>query len=186
MIHNHDRSHWFGASDTYYIMSSNTDTNNFVRWWLIKLGLIKDNFTNTAMIAGSMYEHRILDAFGISKRDRQIKKRKLRLRVNLDGETKTEVIEVKTHKSDTPFKISKKYWMQCQVEMFVTGKSCKILSYALDSDDYENFYNPIDKSRAKFHEIVYDPAWIKNCYLPRLEYFVRCLKEGRKPNESNN
>ena len=37
MIHNHDRSGWFGASDTSTIMG-NWATETFRKWWLEKLG----------------------------------------------------------------------------------------------------------------------------------------------------
>ena len=37
MIHNQDRSGWFGASDTARIMG-NWNTQTFARWWGEKLG----------------------------------------------------------------------------------------------------------------------------------------------------
>lgn len=181
MIKNHDRSKWFGASDTYTIMCASTDSMSFCRWWAVKLGLIKHNITTPAMAAGTFFEHRILDAYGIKKRDRQIKMRKYRLRVNLDGETEDEIIEVKTHSADKPFKLSKAYWMQAQVEMFATGKKLKILSYALNEDDYDNFYNPIELERGLFHPVEYDAQWINEVYLPRLIYFSKCLCGRIKP-----
>ena len=96
MIKDHDRSGWFGASDTSTIMG-NWNTKTFEQWWLVKLGLRVNNYTNVKMQTGSALEHRILDHLGITKRDRQIKIRPLRLRVNLDGEDRRLVHEVKTH-----------------------------------------------------------------------------------------
>ena len=85
MIHNHDRSGWFGASDTAIIMGR-WDTETFRRWWLQKIGVRTDHFSTPAMQAGTAYEHRILSAIGISTMDRQIRIRRYRLRVNYDGE----------------------------------------------------------------------------------------------------
>lgn len=120
MIKDQDRSGWFGASDTAQIMRS-WDTESFRRWWAVKLGIRQETFTSPAMRAGTAYEHRILDALGIIERDRQIRIPSLRLRVNLDGETPATICEVKTHKGDKPFAVSKAYRQQCQVEMFASG-----------------------------------------------------------------
>lgn len=48
MIRNHDRSGWFGASDTATIMG-NWNTDTFRRWWLVKLGVRKDRFVTPSM-----------------------------------------------------------------------------------------------------------------------------------------
>lgn len=61
-----------------------------------------------------------MDSIGVKERDRQIKIRRLRLRVNLDGETDV-IHEVKTHRS-TVFRVSKANWQQAQVEMFAAKK----------------------------------------------------------------
>nr|DAL40403.1 MAG TPA_asm: Exonuclease [Caudoviricetes sp.] len=177
MIKNHDRSGWFGASDTYTIMCAGRNTESFAKWWAQKLGITHNSFTTPAMAAGTAYEHRILDALGIRKKDRQIKIRRLRLRVNLDGEDKYTVHEVKTHSADKPFTVSRAYWMQCQVEMFATGKKCVIDAYALLPEDYENYYNPIDPNRLEHFPVEYDKNWIESKYLPELEYFADCLKK---------
>lgn len=181
MIHNHDRSGWFGASDTARVMG-NFNTATFARWWAQKLGILHDDFTTPAMCAGTAYEHRILEAIGIKKTDRQIKILALRLRVNLDGEDKTTVHEVKTH-GKAAFIVTKAYWQQCQVEMYVTGKLCIIDAYHLLPDDYENFFNPIDKARLSEHPILYDSKWIHEEYLPRLRYLARCLRRKEFPHE---
>lgn len=51
MIRDHDRSEWFGASDTATIMGS-WGTKTFRRFWLQKLGLNRDHFTNLEMETG--------------------------------------------------------------------------------------------------------------------------------------
>ena len=178
MIASHDRSGWFGASDTAQIMRPWTSPT-FFKWWSVKLGITQNNFSNAAMRAGTHYEHKILDAIGIKDRDRQVKICHLRLRVNLDGEDKTTVYEVKTHKGD--FKVTKAYWEQCQVEMFATKKKCVLVAYRLTDDDYQNYFNPIDPSRITYHEIEYDADWIKNEYLPRLKTLRTALRERRLP-----
>ena len=123
MIHDHDRSGWFGASDTAAIMGR-WDTKTFRSFWLQKLGVNRDHFSTLEMDTGSAYEHRILEYIGIRKMDRQIKIRRLRLRVNLDGEDAQEISEVKTHKGES-FKVSRAYWMQAQVEMFAAKKALR-------------------------------------------------------------
>lgn len=181
MIQNHDRSGWFGASDTAKIMGS-FGTQSFRIWWLEKLGVTTNTYTNLAMVAGSVFEHRILDAIGVEKRDRQIKIRRLRLRVNLDGETDI-IHEVKTYGKEK-FSVTKGYWMQCQVEMFATKKPCEIVAYRLKEEDYQNFFNLIDPERISRHPISYDMEWVKEKYLPRLKYLCWCLNRRKTPNES--
>lgn len=185
MIHNHDRSGWFGASDTSMIMSG-WNTKTFEKWWLEKCGVFKRSITTAAMVTGTHLEHRILDFIGCEKRDRQILYFPLRLRVNLDGESRIEISEVKTHSSER-FKVSKAYWQQCQVEMFATGlylrkrKKCRIVAYRVFPEDYRNFFLPIDKERLSFHQIEYDQKWIETEYLPRVKYLAMCMRKGRWP-----
>jgi len=183
MIKIHDRSKWFGASDTAMIMGS-WRTKTFAKWWAVKLGLLENNFTNTAMQTGTAYEHKILDHICVHWRDRQIKRYFLRLRVNLDGETSDMVSEVKTHGGEK-FKVSKAYWQQCQVEMFAAKKQCRIVAYRLLPEDYINWFNPIDDTRVTYHPIDYDPVWIKEKYLPRLKHLAWCLRKGRWPRETD-
>lgn len=85
-------------------------------------------------------------AIGVRQMDRQIKKRSLRLRVNLDGETPERIEEVKTHAAPV-FHLSRAYWMQAQVEMFAANKPLEIVAYRLEPEDYGNFYRPIDPER---------------------------------------
>ena len=174
MIKNHDRSGWFGASDTAYIVG-NWDTPSFAAWWGEKLGLIQNTYTNIYMQAGTIYEHRILSALGVVRMDRQIKIRRLRLRVNLDGEDRETITEVKTHSKNT-FKIYKAYWGQCQVQMYAARKPCRIAAYRLINEDYQNYFNPIDTSRITLHPIDYAPVWISDVWLPRVRYLHDCLK----------
>ena len=183
MIKNKSRAGWFGASDTSMIMG-NWNTESFAKWWNVKLGITENTFTNEYMVTGSAYEHRILDVLGIKKRDRQIKIRKwdghkIRLRVNLDGEDEL-IHEVKTHKSEK-FTVTKAYWQQAQIEMFASGKKLIIESYRLLPEDYENFFNPIDKSRLKSHPVEYDLLWVLDEYMPRLIYLSECMKKGKYP-----
>jgi len=178
MIRSKDRSGWFGASDTSIIMR-NWDTKTFCLWWLEKCGLRVNSFSNLAMKTGTSYEHKILDFLGIQSRDKQIKIRKYRLRVNLDGDTKDTVHEVKTHLKG--FKVSKAYWQQAQVERFATGKKVVIDAYKLSEEDYFNYFNEIDGDRIQRIPIEYDKAFIQNEYLPRLKCLKRCLKKGLFP-----
>lgn len=181
MIHSQDRSRWFGASDTYTIMCSNTDTDSFAKWWSEKLGLMQRRIVTTQMLAGTNWEHRILRHIGVRKMDRQIRMRQLRLRVNLDGETRDRVKEVKTHNAEKPFCVSKAYWMQAQVERYATGKDVDIVAYALLPEDYDNYFRDVDTDRLQVIPVEYDPVWIEHEYFPRLEYFAACLREGCKP-----
>lgn len=181
MIRSQNRSGWFGASDAATIMG-NWHTKTFARFWLEKQGIIKNTYKSPAMIAGTYFEPRILDFLGVKKRDRQVKKWRFRLRVNLDGETR-KIHEVKTYGGES-FKISKAYWQQAQVEMFATGKPLEIVAYKLLPEDYENFYNPIDAERISTHLIERDQEWIKCEYLPRLRYLAKCLRLRKVPHLS--
>lgn len=178
MIRDQDRSGWFGASDTAVIMGS-WGTRTFANWWLEKLGVRENHVKTAAMLAGTHYEHCVLDYLGIRKRDRQIRIRPLRLRVNLDGETDI-IHEVKTHKSEE-FRVSKAYWMQCQVEQFAAGKPCEIVAYRLTDAEYQNYFLPIDGGRITRHAIPYEKDWIREAYLPRLRYLAGCLRKGVWP-----
>lgn len=179
MIYSQDRSGWIGASDTNIIMG-NWDTKTFARFWLEKQGVLRGGYVSPAMVAGTHYEHRILDHLGIRRRDRQIKIWRYRLRVNLDGETDI-IHEVKTHSSD--FKVSTAYWRQAQVEMFAARKPLEIVAYKLLSEDYANFFNPIDPGRITRHPIEYAPEWVDREYLPRLRYLAHCLRFRKLPKQ---
>lgn len=188
MIADQDRSGWFGASDTAMIMG-NWKTKTFQKWWLQKLGVNTSRFTSRAMNAGTYYEHAILDTIGVPRKDHQILLPQLRLRVNLDGDAPGEIHEVKTHKADKVFKVTKAYWQQVQVQGFAKLQEehrvpvIKIHSYALEDADYKNFFREIDPDRLKEHLVEYDPAFIGGLYLPRLMVLADCLEKGVMPRE---
>ena len=153
MISDKDRSGYIGASDTAYVMR-NWNTKTFEQWWRIKQGIGENSFSNEATKAGTAYEHKILDALNILglEKDKQIIKG--RLRVNLDGNTTSKIYEVKTHKAENIFKVSASYRMQVNVEMYAAGiKEACIVAYALEPEDYKNFFRPIDPDRLKVYEI---------------------------------
>lgn len=181
MIQEQDRSGYIGASDTSFVVG-NWKTKTFEKWWLEKIGLNKNNISTEAMKAGNNYEHKILDALGIEglEKDKQIILD--RLRVNLDGNTKTCIYEVKTHKEEKEFKVSKHYWRQAQVEMYASGiHKLYIVAYGLVEKDYLNYFNEIDKNRLELIPVEYDKKFINKEYLPRLEILTKCLKEGTFP-----
>lgn len=181
MISSQDRSYYIGASDTSMVVG-NWETKTFANWWLEKLGLLKNTFTNIAMQTGTNYEHKILDSLEIAglEKDKQIIKD--RLRVNLDGNTRNCIYEVKTHNKDKEFKVSKQYWRQAQVEMYASNiYKLYIVVYGLEDKDYINYFNKIDKSRLKMIQVEYDDDFIQTEYLPKLKILTKCLKEGGYP-----
>lgn len=180
----------FGASDTTYIMMD-WGTSTFINWWLGKLGFDKEHFTNIYLIAGTYEEHKIAnwykEKYNVKlKLDRKVSrlKRKYRLVVNLDAETKNTIVEIKTFRyQNKPFKCPKSYWQQVQVQMFATKKTdAKIVAYGLLEEDYNNFYLPISDDRIFEISIDYDNLWITNEYLPRLKFLKKCLKTREIPN----
>lgn len=182
MISDKDRSGYFGASDTSYIMRK-WDTKTFEQWWRVKQGITVNDLTNDAMMAGTAYEHKILDALNIPgmEKDKQIIVG--RLRVNLDGNTDRKIYEVKTHNANKEFKVSSSYRMQVNVEMYGSGiKEACIVAYALQEEDYRNYFREIDHSRLTFHEIEYDEDFIRK-YEPRMLYLTDCLIKGIFPKE---
>lgn len=181
MIQSQDRSYYIGASDTSMVVG-NWTTKTFENWWLEKLGLNKNSFSTEATKAGNNYEHKILDSLEIETlhKDKQIIID--RLRVNLDGNTNTCIYEVKTHKSEKEFKVSKQYWRQAQVEMYASGiYKLYIVAYGLQENDYNNYFNEIDKNRLELINVDYDKEFIENEYLPKLEILTECLKKGVFP-----
>ena len=182
MIRDHSRAGWVGASDTHALMAS-WDSKTFASFMMEKLGLLEKGFSSRRMAAGTFWERRILDAIDVSRRDRQIRRRKLRLRVNLDGEDRVTVFEVKTHEGEE-FKVTKAYWQQCQVEHYATGKEVCIVAYRLLPEDIGNYYRELDEERLSIYPIDYDPEWIEREYLPRLRIVARCIRTRRWPTES--
>ena len=188
MIADHDRSGWFGASDTAMILG-NWNTKSFEAWWKKKLGIDHSHFTNTAMLAGTHYEHPILKAIGADEMDKQLFVPALRLRVNLDGNTGHKIHEVKTYKlasCKAPWKPTKAYVQQVQVQMFAAREngwkdvSAEIVGYGLEEEDYVNFFREIDKRRLSRFEQMEDPIFISG-YLKKLEYLAKCLEKGVFP-----
>lgn len=185
MIHNNDRSYYIGASDTDYVMRP-WDTKTFEDWWLTKLGYEKSRELHSdSIMAGTYYEHRILDSLNISGlvKDRQAVDG--RLRVNLDGCTEDTIYEVKTYRLDKGFKVPLTYRRQVNVEMYAFGlRKAYIVAYGLAPEDYDNFYRDIDPERLSLYEIEYDEAFIED-YKKRLEYLSMCLDKGKFPKEED-
>ena len=183
MIQSQDRSYYIGASDTSFVVG-NWKTKTFEKWWLEKIGIYKNNIKTEAMQTGTNYEYKILDSLEIEnlEKDKQIIYEELRLRANLDGNTHTCIYEVKTYNEKKEFKVSKQYWRQAQVEMYASNiHNLYIVAYALNENDYKNFFNQIDKNRISYHKIEYDRNFIEKEYLPKLKILSECLKKGVFP-----
>ena len=183
MIQSQDRSYYIGASDTSFVVG-NWKTKTFEKWWLEKIGIYKNNIKTEAMQTGTNYEYKILDSLEIEnlEKDKQIIYEELRLRANLDGNTNTCIYEVKTYNEKKEFKVSKQYWRQAQVEMYASNiHNLYIVAYALNENDYKNFFNQIDKNRISYHKIEYDRNFIEKEYLPKLKILSECLKKGVFP-----
>lgn len=182
MIASQDRSGYFGASDTPFIIG-NHKTATFEKWWMQKIGINRDHFNNRYTSAGTHYEHRILESLGIPMElDKQIILEDLLLRVNLDGNDNDTIYECKTYKFEKGFKMPKKYIEQVQVQLFASGfRKAKIIVYGLKEEDYDNYFNPIDPERRGEFAIEYDERWITEVYLPKLKFLAERLKEGRFP-----
>lgn len=180
MIADKDRSGYIGASDVDKVVG-NWYTKTFEKWWMQKLGINRDTFSNKYTDAGTHYEHRILESLDILMEfDKQIIIGKLR--VNLDGNTNDCIYECKTYNFEKGFKLPTKYIHQVQVQMYATGiKRAKIVVYGLCEGDYDNYFHEIDKSRLKIYDIEYDEGWINTVFLPRFNILSRCLEEGRFP-----
>lgn len=181
MIASKDRSGWFGASDVSYIVG-NWDTKSFANWWLEKSAFKSNNFTNEAMLAGTHYEHKILDFIGAPEKDRQIKIPELLLRVNLDGNSNETIYEVKTYRLEKGFKLPLKYKRQVWVQLYTSGmKSAFVVAYGLTESDYRNFFNDIEANRLSYHKVEPNEGFINNEFLPKLSYLAHCLKKGIFP-----
>lgn len=182
MIASKDRSGYFGASDTGYIIG-NTNTQSFEKWWLTKIGIAKNNYESVPMLAGTHIEHRILDSLGFPiETDKQIIIEPLKLRVNLDGNTDDTIYEVKTYKLSNGFNMPLKYKQQVWVQMYASNlRIAYIVAYGLTDDDYDNFYLPIDKTRLSIHQVSYNDDFISRLYYPRLSYFCDCMARGVMP-----
>ena len=193
MIANHDRSGYIGASDVGYVIG-NWKTKTWEKWWMQKLGINNDHFDNQYTVAGTNWEHRILDSLGLPdlQKDKQIIIEDIRLRVNLDGNTPTRIKEVKTYRWDGTSQTAKqlrsltppkKYRDQVQVQMFGTKIfGADIVAYGLEEADYANFFRPVDPFRRCEIPVDYDRQWIETVYLPKHMILADCLKRGVFPN----
>lgn len=184
MIASQDRSGYIGASDVQYVIG-NWKTKTWEKWWMQKLGINQDHFDNKYTIAGTNWEHRILESLHLPdlQMDRQFIIEDLRLRVNLDGNTPTRNKEVKTYQWAKGWKKTPpKYINQTQVQMFgskIFGTD--IVAYGLEEADYQNFLREIDPRRLQEIPVEYDPRWIETVYLPKHMILCDCLKRGVFP-----
>ena len=184
MIQSQDRSGWIGASDVQFVIG-NWKTKTWESWWMEKLGISRGRFDNKYTLAGTNWEHRILDSLGLPdlEKDRQIIIEDLRLRVNLDGNTPIRIKEVKTYQWEKGWKKTpQKYINQVQVQMFGSKIfGADIVAYGLEEADYDNYLRPIDPQRLKEHPVEYDHKWMETIYLPKHMILAEALKRGVFP-----
>lgn len=196
MIHDNDRSGWFGASDTKFVIADNHQTKTWMEFWLEKCGVIKKDTGNAYTDAGNAFEHPILEA--VSKdinKDRQIILEEKRLRVNYDGDKDGVIYEVKTHRGDKEFLTKNALYQffpkyifgQVQVQMYAWKEAEKrgmdipplkklyIVEYPLYDEDFRG-EPEVDFDRIKFHKVTYDKGFIK-MYLKKLEPLAERLIE---------
>jgi hypothetical protein len=192
MITDHDRSGWIGASDVQYVLG-NWSTKTWEKWWMTKLGLSRKHVDTESTLAGTNWEHKILDSLGLPdlEKDKQILLPDLRLRVNLDGNTPGRIYECKTYKIGgasndikmlTQSNCPPKYWRQVQVQMFATKiYGADLVAYGLVAEDYQNYLRSVDPGRRKLIPISYDPHWVEQIYLPKHIVLCDALKRGVFP-----
>lgn len=185
MIKTKDRSYYFGASDTKYIVG-NWDTKTFKKWWLEKLGIANEKYDNKYTLAGTNYEHKIIDALNIPMIEKDNQFIKDRIRVNLDANTKEKIYEIKTYNFEKGFDIKnhKDYIYQVQVQMYVSKiHKAEIDAYGLLENDYINFFNDIDLKRLSKYEIEYNEEWLKKEYMAKVNYLTECLIKQKFPDK---
>lgn len=186
MIASQDRSYYIGASDVEKVIG-NWKTKTWLNWFMQKIAINNAHFDNVYTLAGTHFEHRILESLGVPLTlDSQFINEELRLRVNLDGNTEDCNYECKTTKEDINlFKPPKKYINQTQVQMFGSKIfHTKLVVYQLEEEDYDNFFRPIDPKRLRIFDISYNPEWIEKTYLPKHLILRDCLVKGVLPDES--
>lgn len=187
MIATKDRSGYIGASDTKYVIGS-WKTKTFDKWWMKKIGIDTSHFDNKYTLAGTNFEHKIIDSLGIENIEKDKQYIKGKLRVNLDANTKEKIHEIKTYRYEKGFDLEKHkdYVEQVQVQMYASGiHKAEIDAYGLLEKDYDNYFNEIDKKRLSVHEINYDEKWIEEIYLPNYKILEKCLIEGTFPKKEN-
>jgi len=186
MIASQDRSYYIGASDVDKVIG-NWKTATWLKWWTQKIGIYNARFDNVYTLAGTHFEHRILESLGLPLEfDKQIINEDLRLRVNLDGNTEDCIYECKTTKEDVNLFIPpKKYINQVQVQMYGSGlRKANIVVYQLTEEDYDNFFRPIDPKRRRIIPVPYDEKWVNGVYLPKHLKLRDCLVRGVLPDEA--
>lgn len=192
MITDHDRSGWIGASDVQYVIG-NWKTKTWEKWWMEKLGMRKGRMDNDYTLAGTHWEHKVLESLGIPEMelDKQILLPEIRLRVNLDGNTPGRIYECKTYKIDSTGGNAKylaqgicppAYRNQIQVQMYASRiYGADLVAYGLQHEDYGNYLRAVDPGRRKMIPVIYDPNWIENTYLPRHRKLCQALVRGCWP-----
>ena len=183
MIASQDRSYYIGASDVEKVVG-NWRTKTWEKWWMQKLGIDNSHFDNVYTLAGTHFEHRILESLGIPMEfDKQFIDEDLRLRVNLDGNTEDCNYECKTTKEDINlFKPPMKHIRQTQVQMLGSKfRHTKLVVYQLVEEDYNNFLRPIDTKRRRVFDIPINEEWINGVYLPKHRILRDCLVKGVMP-----
>ena len=191
MIESKDRSGWIGASDVQFVVG-NWSTKTWEKWWLQKLGINRDHFDNEYTMAGTHWEHRILESLNMPNMtlDEQIVLEDLRLRVNYDGTTPDMIHECKTYKWEKGFKVPKKYIQQVNLQNWVRMKKhgrpfqAEIVAYGLVAEDYKNYLRDLDPNRRQRIPIQYDPAWVEKVYLPKHMILLDALVRGVFPKEA--
>ncbi len=149
-----------------------------------KLGINQDHFDNKYTIAGTNWEHRILDSLHLPnlEKDKQCIIEELKLRVNLDGNLPDRIKEVKTYQWEKGWKTPQKYINQVQVQMFGSKIfGADIVAYGLEEADYRNFFRQIDPRRLQQVPVDYDPNWIETVYLPKHRVLADCMRRGVFP-----
>lgn len=190
MISTKSRAYWLGASDASRIVG-NRKTETWQKWWTEKLGIYAEHIDNRYTLAGTHYEHKILRAvekdLGIKLYlDLQLRDERLRVRVNYDGvEVKSATIyECKTFQAGKKFKVTKDYWRQAQMEMWMleTDKLF-IVAYPLEEEYYNNYWLDIDPEKLEYHKVERDDKFIEEILLPNIKELAECIRERRFPKE---
>ena len=177
MITDKSRDYYIGASDTHFVMT-NFDTKTFQRWWQVKIGAEVSEVETIYTVAGNMYEQAILDTLFVPYRNEQFIVGQLR--VNLDGRTDQEVVEVKTTKNSNS-KVKIEHWEQMQVEMFASAMpKARLVFYRLEEEDYSEL-REIDLDRIWTAEVPYNEGWVLNEYMPRFNYLCWCFENEIEP-----
>lgn len=192
MITDHDRSGWIGASDVKHV-TGNWKSPDFDKWWRSKIGFYNKRFENEFTMAGTNWEHKILDSLHINglEKDKQILIPEILLRVNLDGNTQGRIYECKTYKLDGKSGDIKRlkqglcptgYWKQIQVQMFASKiYGADLVAYGLVPEDYNNYLRAVDPGRRKLIPVTYDANWIERVYLPKHMILCEALRRGAFP-----